>query len=286
MASGRDDSKVLLVGFDSAWTPGKRGSLVGAVMGLNGAIQELEAPAPANFAEGTKTIQRWQRDHAPSRTLILLDQPIVIPNSRGQRPVEHLVASPVGRRYGGVQPANTSRMDMFGVDAPLWPFLATFGGAADPLQPLTSTHVLETYPILTMIALGWTLPDQRATGRLPKYNPGRKASFQLDDWSHVCRAAANLASAQGFPELASWLTAAAHEKNPTKAQQDGVDGCICLFAAAHLASGKDGVLVGDVQTGYIVSPYGESLHEELTVRCSATGRDPRTLVRQFRLRFS
>jgi hypothetical protein len=47
--------------------------------------------------------------------------------------------------------------------------------------------VIETYPVLTMIALGWTIPDSdgRLTGRLPKYNPGRKKTFSIKDWQHV-----------------------------------------------------------------------------------------------------
>jgi hypothetical protein len=50
------------------------------------------------------------------------------------------------------------------------------------------TLVFETYPVLTMIALGWSLPDSsRPAGRLPKYNPGRRRTFAPADWRHVCR---------------------------------------------------------------------------------------------------
>lgn len=117
---------------------------------------------------------------------MLLDQPTIVTNATGQRPVENLVGSPVSLRYGGMQPANTSRGEMFGNNAPVWPFLARFGGPADPLQPVAGTRVFETYPVLAMIALGWILPDSRVTGRLPKYNPERRKTFSIADWKHVC----------------------------------------------------------------------------------------------------
>jgi hypothetical protein len=46
------------------------------------------------------------------------------------------------------------------------------GGAANPLEPVVGNRVFETYPVLAMISLGWTLPDSsphpRRTGRMPK----------------------------------------------------------------------------------------------------------------------
>lgn len=61
------------------------------------------------------------------------------------------------------------------------------------------TGVIETYPVLTMIALRWTLPepDGRLTGRLPKYNPKVRSKFLLEDWQHVCRATSKEFSDRG-----------------------------------------------------------------------------------------
>ena len=76
-----------------------------------------------------------------------------------------------------MQPAYTDKANMFGSDAPIWTFLSKFGGAADPLHPAGETWVLETYPALTMISLGWLMEDPRPTGRLPKYNPLRRKNI-------------------------------------------------------------------------------------------------------------
>lgn len=163
----------LLVGYDSAWTLNNSGALVGVRRSDDGGLRELGPPMVVNYAEAEQVVRRWQTWWKPTAILQLLDQPTIVNNATGQRPVENVFASPVSRRYGGVQPANRSRTEMFGDDAPVWRYLDQFGGAANPLDGRSRTGVIETYPVLAMIALGWTLPDPggRPAGRLPKYNP-------------------------------------------------------------------------------------------------------------------
>ena len=93
---------------------------------------------------------------------MLLDQPTIVTNAAGQRPVENIVGSPVSLRYGGMQPANTAKEEMFGTEAPMWPFLTQFGRPADPLTPVAETRVFETYPVLAMMS---------SAGRSPMHEP-------------------------------------------------------------------------------------------------------------------
>jgi predicted RNase H-like nuclease len=273
----------LLVGFDSAWTPTHSGALVGALCLDDGTFRALGPPRVADFREGEEVILAWQAEHTPRTTLILLDQPTIVPNATGQRPVEGIVASPVSARRGGMQPANTGRLAMFGKDAPVWPFLARFGGPAEPLAPMIDTCVFETYPVLSMIALGWSLPDVRALGRLPKYNPTRKKTFALSDWQHVCEHASSAFGARALTELVAWLDRAATLSSPRKTDQDGLDACLCLLVGLHLAEGGQCLVVGDRQTGYIVVPYGERLRAELEARCQKTGLEPSAWVHGVRM---
>lgn len=273
----------LLVGFDSAWTATNSGALVGVLRADDGKIRELGSPQVVNYREAERTILDWQAQLQPPATIVLLDQPTIVKNTAGQRPVENLVGSPVSRRYGGMQPANTARREMFGQDAPVWPFLTRFGGPANPLGLLTETWVLETYPVLAMIALGWTLRDSRATGRLFKYNPQRRKTFSISDWRHVCRLASSAFRERGLSGLVAWLNAAAQSNAPRKSDQDGVDACVCLLAALFLVEGRECLMVGNLDTGYIVVPYGKSLFAELEARCERTGRSPSDWVRSFRL---
>jgi predicted RNase H-like nuclease len=168
----------LLVGFDSAWTATNSGALVGTVWLRDGTFHDLGKPQIVDYREAELVILKWQAEQVPTATIVLLDQPTIVKNAAGQRPVENIVGSPVSLRYGGMQPANTAREEMFGKEAPVWPFLTRFGGPADPMRPIAHTRVFETYPVLAMIALGWMLPDSRAAGRLPKYNPKGKRPFR------------------------------------------------------------------------------------------------------------
>lgn len=273
----------LIVGFDSAWTATNTGSLSGVLQLDNGTFQELCPPRNADYCEATASIRLWQAEKTPKVTIVMLDQPTIVNNVAGQRPVENLVGAPVGLRYGGVQPANTAKKETFGKNAPIWCFLTQFGGAANPLAPLADTRVFETYPVLAMIALGWTLPDVRATGRLPKYNPDQKKTFSIADWRHVCKLASTMFQERGLKEIVAWLDRAARNPFPRKNEQDGLDACVCLLVALHFAERKDCLMVGDLQTGYMVVPYCAGLRAELEARCCKTGRVPSQWVHVFQM---
>lgn len=274
----------LVVGFDSAWTRIKMGAIVGVVLHDDGRITELGPPCRVQFEDAVGIIRGWQATHSASSTLVLLDQPTVVVNEVGQRPVEHIICPTISRRRGGMQPSNRRRNDMFGPAAPVWAFLAEFGGAPDPFGEAPSTSVLETYPVLAMIALGWTLPDdERPAGRLPKYNPQRRKTFAITDWAHVCRTTSTRLAGEGALELAAWADTAANKPKPTKTDQDQLDACVCLVSALHLAKRRDALLVGCCETGYIVVPDSEMLRNELERRCVELGRESASWVRVLRL---
>jgi predicted RNase H-like nuclease len=277
----------LLVGFDSAWTPQNKGGLVGILQTTSGNVLELNPPCVVDFPEAQSLISKWQVELGPKSTIILLDQPTIVPNVSGQRPVENIVGSVVGLRYGGMQPANTSKTAMFGPNAPIWSFLKRFGGSANPVGPLPDTMVIETYPVLTIIALGWTLPDlskqDRPAGRLPKYNPERK-TFSPEDWRHVCERASAAFREFRLTGIVEWINNAGRLSEPHKEDQDRLDACLCLLVALQLAEGRDCLMVGNLETGYIVVPHGTSVHAELDARCEETGRVPAAWTRILQLK--
>lgn len=271
----------LLVGFDSSWTRANSGALVGVLHRDDATFLDLGPPQVVDYLQAEDVIVRWQDEQKPTATIVLLDQPTIVRNATGARPVENIVGSAVGRRYGGMQPANTSKSEMFGPNAPVWAFLRRFGGPADPCEPITGICVFETYPVLTMIALGWMLPDSRVAGRLPKYNPARKQTFSISDWRHVCEKSLAAVRSRGLIHIAQWIEAA-QNTFPSKRDQDCLDACLCLLVALYLSEGKDCLIVGDRQTGYIVVPYETKLREELDARCSQTHRMPSQWVRAYK----
>jgi len=116
----------LIVGYDSAWTRTNTGAIAGVLQREDGTFTELDEPLVADYDIARSIIRRWQDEVSPTATIVMLDQPTIVKNKKGQRPVEILVGSPVSLRYGGVQPANTEKTEMFGRTAPVWEREGTF----------------------------------------------------------------------------------------------------------------------------------------------------------------
>jgi len=273
----------LLVGFDSAWTAHNSGAVVGVLRFGDGSFGELGLTKTVNYPQAQDVISEWQAEFTPGTTIIMLDQPTIVGNATGQRPVENIVGSLVGIRYGGMQPANTSKTEMFGAEAPVWRFLELFGRASNPLELVAGTQVFETYPVLAIIALNWSLVDPskqaRPSGRLPKYNPDRRKTFSLSDWRHVCAHTSGAFKDRRISELAKWIDEVSRLTEVHKEDQDGVDACICLLVALHLAEGKKCIMVGNMESGYMVVPHSTELECELCTRCVNTGLVPADWVR-------
>ena len=275
----------LIVGFDAAWTANKVGAMVGIFEDQQG-YHVLENPESLDYLAASNRILHWSHQYNPEFTTIMLDQPTIVINANGCRDVENIVSSPVSLRRGGVQPANTSKTAMFGRQAPVWQFLAQMGGAADPVNLQGNTRVIETYPVLALIGLGWILPDdQRPTGRLPKYNPER-STFSFNDWMYLCNNVVATLNGYELTPLANWLSTNAPlimglNSRDKKQLQDRLDALICLIVAIKFHETGQSLMVGNLQTGYMVVPYSAILHQELVRRCNATGRSSVNWVHKF-----
>ena len=88
---------------------------------------------------------------------------------------------------------------------------------------------------------------------------------------------------RGLKGITDWIDFAAQKASPRKSDQDKLDACLCLLIALCLVEQKDCLMVGDLETGYIVVPHAAGLRTELDARCDKTGRRPGAWVRVFRL---
>lgn len=269
----------LIIGFDSAWSERNRGAIVAVVRESDGAIREAGLPKLVNFDEAAQTIDEWKVHYQPDSTVVMIDQPIIVRNATGQRPVEQIASSSVGKRRGGMQPANTRKTALFGPAAPVFRFLERFGGPGNPLEPVEDMCVLETYPVLAIIALGWIVEDESTNGRLPKYNPKRKKTFSAADWHMLCTRAAEEFTSLGLAHMEQWLLELSSRRLPNKSDQDCLDACLCLLAGLYFCSGHRCLVVGDYETGYIVVPASDTLYAELRDRCERLGRTPHDWIR-------
>ena len=116
------------VGFDSAWS-GKNGGIAWASF-RGSRLQDFGEPKPANFEEAACIIETLRAEHR--YVLIALDQPTLVPNETGSRPVERVAASLVSTLKSGIQYANRGREKLFGAYAPIWEFLERLGTRENP----------------------------------------------------------------------------------------------------------------------------------------------------------
>jgi predicted RNase H-like nuclease len=252
----------IYVGFDSAWTDKVPGAVC-AVGIEHGRVNKFYSPRLAKFDEALKFIEEVRSQDGP--TLIALDQPTVVKNLSGIRPVERVAASLISWLGGGVQPANRGKVGMFCDASPIWQFLGRLGATEDPELARTATgglFLMEVFPALALASL-----DSGFFGRLsgPRYNPARK-TFRATDWSRVAESAARSARSLGCEELASWCRETSSVAKPRKPDQDLLDSALCVIIALRwrLLPRISSILLGDLASGYMVAPATEQVRARLT----------------------
>ncbi len=260
---------VTFVGFDSAWADNPK--VPGAICAVDydgRGFTALAAPHCVGFEAARRLVESHR---CPDRPILVgLDQPLIVSNDAGSRPVDRLAASVISWAGGGVQPANRGKTLLFGRDAPVWRFLAALQADIDPLaarSAVTGLFVLEVFPALALLSL-----DAAFFGRLlaPRYNPARP-TFTLKHWRAVVAAASREAAALRCEPATEWLARFAEIAKPRKADQDRLDAVLCLLVAIRwrLSPPDASVMIGDAASGTIVAPASAAMRERLAIRARA-----------------
>ncbi|HEV7252020.1 MAG TPA: DUF429 domain-containing protein [Mesorhizobium sp.] len=247
-------SPTSIIGFDSAWTdhPKKPGAVCAIRIDAEGHRSFIE-PQLASFEQALSFIeQEWSLS---ARCLVALDQPTIVPNMTGMRPVDRIAASFISWLGGGVQPANRSKMGMFDDAAPIWHFKDRLGATEDPELARNAergTFLIEVFPALALPSL-----EPAFCGRLhsPRYNPERR-TFRLTDWHAVTAALVRLARDEQIVGMEDWALAAHALTTPRKPDQDRLDATICALVGYFWLFGdpEHTMMLGDLQNGYMITP--------------------------------
>lgn len=244
-----------IIGFDSAWTDQvKAPGAVSIIRVVEGGPIEFVPPRLSSFAQALAIIDSEKRQF--HRCFIALDQPTIVPNATGSRPVDKVAASLISWVGGGVQPANRSKKGMFDDDAPVWAFTNALGATEDPegaRDADSGVFIAEVFPALALPSLA-----AEFCGRLmgPRYNPGRRKTFRIDHWNAVLACADAAGEAHGIGGLSHWCETHRLAATPTKSDQDLLDGVLCaLIGYIWLFEPRDrSVMIGDLHTGYMIAP--------------------------------
>jgi predicted RNase H-like nuclease len=257
---------VSVVGFDSAWTdnPKAPGAICVIRLDSQGARLHME-PSLASFSEAAALIQAETLE--VGKCIVALDQPTIVPNLSGSRPVDKVAGALISWVGGGVQPANRSKLGMFDDAAPIWRFKNAIGAFEDPEKARSASKglfMIEVFPALALVAI-----DDAYCKRLgaPKYNPANRRMFQLDHWHSVAETIRLFGSLNALEHLELWCSAVSANLTPTKADQDKIDAMICALVGLHwlVAPREQSVMIGDLVSGYMIAPALRGVHERLAL---------------------
>ncbi|THV16728.1 DUF429 domain-containing protein [Rhizobium rhizophilum] len=255
-----------VVGFDSAWTdnPKAPGAICVIRLDAHGARLHME-PRLASFSEAAALIHAERLE--VNKCVVALDQPTIVPNLSGSRPVDKVAGALISWAGGGVQPANRSKLGMFDDAAPIWRFKHAIGAFEDPDAARTAStglFLIEVFPALALVAI-----DSAYCRRLgaPKYNPANRRMFQLDHLHSVAETIRAFGTRNGLEHLELWCSTAAANLTPTKADQDKIDAMICALVGLHwlVAPREQSVMIGDLVNGYMIAPALSGVHERLAI---------------------
>lgn len=251
------------VGFDSAWG-GKNGGIAWASF-RGSRLQDFGEPKPADFDEAACIIETLQDDH--DYVLTALDQPTLVPNETGSRPVESVARSLLSTLKGGVQPAyrGNEKEALLGAYAPIWSFLERLKARENPPAARTMTHglhLIEVFPALALPALEPSFMEHKCKAC---YNPKNRKKFSMDDWKLVASAVGRHANTLGITPLSQWAGEHAALAKPVKRDQDCLDAAICLIIALQWRRAPRDRLavIGDGSAGYMVTTVSPDTREIL-----------------------
>jgi predicted RNase H-like nuclease len=261
-----------IIGFDSAWTDQvKAPGAVSIIRVVEGRPTEFVPPRLASFGQALTIIEAERRQF--DRCFVALDQPTIVPNATGSRPVDKVAGSLISWVGGGVQPANRSKKGMFDDDAPVWAFKNALGATEDPegaRDAESGVFIAEVFPALALPSLA-----AEFCGRLmvPRYNPGRRKTFRIEHWSAVLKCVGAAGEAYGVIGLLHWCETHRLIETPTKSDQDLLDGVLCaLIGYIWLFQPRDqSVMIGDLEAGYMIGPAIEEARRRLQTAAEARG---------------
>jgi len=257
-------STVSIIGFDSAWTdnPKAPGAVCIIRMDSQGTRLHL-APKLATFSEANEIIQNERVQVA--KCLVALDQPTIVPNLQGSRPVDKVAGSLISWVGGGVQPANRSKIGMFDDTAPIWRFKNRLNAVEDPEAARSSASglfLIEVFPALALINLNDAFCQRLAQ---PKYNPVVRKRFRIEHWQAVIETIRTFGLSGALSQIDEWCDGYIADIAPRKSDQDKVDAMLCALIGLHwiVAPRDQSVVIGDLTSGYMIAPATNGIHNRL-----------------------
>jgi predicted RNase H-like nuclease len=261
--------EALITGFDSAWTPGNAGAI--AHCRISGSEHTFIPPVTATFAKALTSIH--EHELGTDLQVIGIDQPLIVPNEFGSRPVEGAFRPLLGRVRAAIQPSSRSRTDMFGDNAPIWRFLRDLDADVEykhATEASSGRFAFEIYPCAALLGL---YPEFMARKKAAKYNPGNRKMFSRYDWNRLCELLGETGDDLQIDGFSRWTSEMATKNPLKKSDQDCLDAAICVVIAFRWwqFGYERSLVVGDLSSGYIITPSNPEMTRQIRESAGARG---------------
>ncbi|MSP20701.1 MAG: DUF429 domain-containing protein [Alphaproteobacteria bacterium] len=182
-----------------------------------------------------------------------------------------MAASLISWLGGGVQPANRQRLGFFDDAAPIWLFKERLGATENPERSRAAASGLFWIEVFPAVALASMAPAFYGRLAAPHYNPARRRTFRIGDWCRIIDAVAAASANVCGPR--EWCDEHKRMQTPQKPDQDKLDAIICALVGLRWRTARraGSIMIGDLQTGYMIAPVTQDVRARLTEAAARIG---------------
>ncbi len=257
------------VGIDLAW--GRRNTTAAVALSRHPHNGSLDATAEADALTDDEAILDFVRQADDGGGLVIgIDAPLDVPNETGERPVEAALRRCFGPYQAGAHPANRRlyKGDIRG-ERLAERLSAEFSIQNDfhfPPGDGTVRRCLEVFPHpahIVLFGLTRTLKYKARTGR--------DLVTRHAEFARLVEGIRSLAQTTPSLHPPDWLLPplSALRASALKRYEDRLDALMCAYIAAyfwHWGEGDRCTVIGDKQTGYVITPTTPALRQCLEKR--------------------
>lgn len=257
-----------VIGVDLAWGPRGRTGLCAV-----DDARVLDSTSVVTDADVDGWIRRWAADEM----LVAIDAPIVVENLTGCRPADWVLGCAYGREHAGPHPANRS-MQSFRDGTRALALAGRLGLGVDParIAERPVRLAIEVYPHPALVCLFGLETTLKYKAKRHRDRAARRRAFE-----ELLRCLGKLAGFDPALDVATsprWRVLVAEVDRATSGAgldriEDELDAYLCAYVGLyHLRwHGSRSLTVGDLATGYIVTPVDAAHAERLRARAAQRG---------------
>ncbi len=189
--------------------------------------------------------------------IVGIDAPLDVPNLTGERPVEAALRRCFGKHQAGAHPANRTRFknDIRGerLAARLAAECSIVNDFRIGAGDTRVRRCVEVFPHPAMVVLFGLEKTLKY-----KAKPGRDHTSRMAEYTRYVDGLRGLANVEPALRVPDWLAVPTNKQGAElKRYEDLLDALMCAYVAAYFGRWGDGercMVIGDAQSGYIVSP--------------------------------